>query len=180
MSAPIADLAVTKTVSSATPAVGANVTFTITALNLGPDNATNVVVTDAIPSGYSIVSATPSVGSWVSPTWTIGNFLNGASETLVIVATVLATGVYDNTTTITGLVNDPNLANNTATVYVVPTGTTQTHNGGTSYGGQLPSNVHFPVGRTGCPEEIMCYGVVWVFFEVRDGRCHYRRKRPTQ
>ena len=116
-----ADLQITKIASNAKPSIGTNVTFTITALNNGPADATNVSVSDALPAGYSFVSATPTVGSWTSPTWTIGNLANGASATLTVVATVNSTGSYANTATITSIDNpDPTPANNTATSTPVP------------------------------------------------------------
>ena len=116
-----ADLAVTKTVSNLTPSFGSNVTFTITATNNGPNNATGVVIADAVPTGYTFVSATPSTGTWTAPNfWTIGNLNNGASATLIVVGTVKATGTYTNTATITGNEPDPNTSNNTSTVTPVP------------------------------------------------------------
>ena len=115
-----ADLAITKTASNAAPNMGSNITFTITATNNGPDDATNVVVTDALPSGYTLVSATPSAGTWAAPTWTIGNLANGASQTLTVVATVKSTGSYANTATITGTQYDPTSSNNTSTSTPVP------------------------------------------------------------
>ncbi|MFY7739414.1 MAG: hypothetical protein ACOVQC_02755, partial [Flavobacterium sp.] len=117
---PIADLSVTKTASNLAPNVGSNITFTITAENNGPNNATGVIVNDAIPSGYTVVSVTPSSGSWTSPNWTIGNLANGTNATLTVVATVRATGTYANTATITGNQTDPNLSNNTSTATPVP------------------------------------------------------------
>jgi len=116
----ITDLGVVKTVSNATPNVGSNVTFTITASNNGPSNATSVVVNDVLPSGYTFVSATPSAGSWAAPNWTIGNLANGGNATLTIVATVKASGTYANTASITGGQNDPNTANNSSTATPVP------------------------------------------------------------
>jgi len=112
-----ADLAVTKTASSATPTVGTNVTFTVTVANNGPSAAAAVVVNDLLPSGYTFVSATPSVGAYNSGTgaWTVGALANGASETLAVTATVLATGNYANTATATSATSDPNTSNNTAT-----------------------------------------------------------------
>ena len=115
-----ADLAVTKVASNATPNMGSDITFTITATNNGPDDATNVVVTDALPSGYTLVSATPSLGTWSAPTWTIGNLANGANQTLTVVATVKSTGSYANTATITGTQYDPTNSNNTSTSTPVP------------------------------------------------------------
>ncbi|MGC4041404.1 MAG: carbohydrate binding domain-containing protein [Flavobacterium sp.] len=111
-----ADLGVAKTVSNPSPAIGSNVTFTITAINNGSANATGVAVTENIPSGYTVVSVTPSSGTtWAAPTWTVGNLANGASATLTVVATVNATGSYANTVTITGDQTDPTPGNNTAT-----------------------------------------------------------------
>ncbi|MDI1303973.1 MAG: DUF11 domain-containing protein, partial [bacterium] len=48
------DLKVVKTVSNSNPTFGSDITFTITASNLGISNDTNVVVNDAIPNGYTI------------------------------------------------------------------------------------------------------------------------------
>ncbi|KIQ16499.1 hypothetical protein RT99_20760 [Flavobacterium sp. MEB061] len=111
---PVVDtnLLVTKTASTGTHNVGDNVTFTITASNSGPSNATGVKVTDTLPAGYTFVSATPSTGTWLAPDWTIGNLANGANATLTIVAKVNATGSYANTASITGEQNDPTPGNN--------------------------------------------------------------------
>ena len=40
---------------NATPTIGQNVTFTVTATNLGPGVATGVVVQDLLPTGYTFV-----------------------------------------------------------------------------------------------------------------------------
>ncbi|MBO9583913.1 MAG: DUF11 domain-containing protein [Flavobacterium sp.] len=116
-----ADLSVVKTVDTHTPIVGTNVTFTITAVNNGPSNATNVNVQDILPSGYTFVSAAPSTGSWSAPNWTIANLADGASASITIIATVLPSGIYDNTATISGTETDPVLSNNESTVQpIVP------------------------------------------------------------
>ncbi|MBY0486492.1 MAG: DUF11 domain-containing protein, partial [Flavobacteriaceae bacterium] len=114
-----------KTVSNSSPNLGGSVTFTITASNLGISNEPNAVVTDILPTGYALVSATPSVGIFNSATgvWTIGAFANGANANLVIVATVKLTGSYANTATITGNNTDPNLSNNTSTSTPIPVNT---------------------------------------------------------
>lgn len=109
---PSADLAVVKTVNNTTPNVGNNVIFTITASNLGPNDATGVIVTDNLPPGLSFVSATPSTGTYSNGVWTIGNLAHGASAVLTIVATVLQTGTITNVATISGNEHDPNPLNN--------------------------------------------------------------------
>ena len=117
-----ADLAITKTVDNATPNVGSNVAFTLTVTNNGPNDAAGAQVNDLLPAGYAFVSATPSVGSYVSGTgvWTIGALANGASATLTITATVLASGPYLNSASVTATTQDPNPNNNNASAGTTP------------------------------------------------------------
>ena len=110
------NLSVTKSVNNTSPNVGSTVTFTITASNAGPSAATGVKVTDVLPSGYTFVSASPSVGTWSEPDWTINNLANGASATLTMQATVNASGYYANTASISGEQNDPTGGDNSETV----------------------------------------------------------------
>ncbi|MES2418073.1 MAG: DUF11 domain-containing protein [Bacteroidota bacterium] len=119
----LADLKIVKTVNNESPVIGANVVFTLTASNLGPNNATGVKVTDVLPAGYTYVSNTaPSIGSFVSGTgvWTIGNFNNAANATLTITAKVNAVGPYLNTATITGDQYDTVSTNNSSAISVTP------------------------------------------------------------
>jgi hypothetical protein len=118
----LTDLQILKSIDESTPNFGSNVTFTLTANNLGQNNATNVIVTDLLPSGYTYVSSNPSVGTYNSVTgeWTIGSLSYPGSETLEIVATVNLTGSYTNTATITADEPDPEPSNNTASASTVP------------------------------------------------------------
>jgi uncharacterized repeat protein (TIGR01451 family) len=99
----IADLSVTKTVDDTTPDRNQNITFTVTVANAGPDQATNVAVTDLLPAGLTFVSSTPSQGAYNSGTgvWTVGTVNNGATPTLQIVATVATIGAKNNTAEVT-------------------------------------------------------------------------------
>ncbi|MBO9664849.1 hypothetical protein, partial [Dokdonella sp.] len=111
---PSADLQVNKTVNTATPNLGAQVTFTVTVHNAGPNDATGVVVDDLLPLGLGFVSATPSAGTYDSGTgvWTLGALANGASATLTMVASVDAVGDLTNTASIAASdQHDPNTAN---------------------------------------------------------------------
>ncbi|TPD73458.1 putative Ig domain-containing protein, partial [Flavobacterium microcysteis] len=109
-----ANLKIVKTVNNATPNVGSQVEFTLVVTNNGTGNATNVQVTDQLPTGYTYVSHTAGQ-SYVSGTgiWTVGNLANGASQTLVITATVNATGNHTNIATVDGDENDPDTTDNT-------------------------------------------------------------------
>ncbi len=96
----VIDLSLIKVVDNATANVGENVTFTITVANAGPSTATGVTVTDQLPSGFAFVS---SNGAYNDGTgiWTIGSIASGASVSLDITATVLASGTYVNLAEVT-------------------------------------------------------------------------------
>lgn len=92
-----ADLRLGKSVDVTTPNVGENIIFTVLVKNDGPNDATGVIVSDLLPTGYSYVSD-DSGGTYVSGTgvWTIGGIANGGLTTLDITAEVLSNGNYDN------------------------------------------------------------------------------------
>jgi uncharacterized repeat protein (TIGR01451 family) len=90
------DIALQMTVDTAVPAAGQPVQFTITASNVGTDEATGVQVTDKLPAELTIPTGTaafPSTGTYDAATgiWSIGTLAAGASATLVIPAIVAAT-----------------------------------------------------------------------------------------
>ncbi|WP_086663612.1 DNRLRE domain-containing protein [Lentzea kentuckyensis] len=93
-----ADLSLTLTASNTSPAVGQNVTYTVTVTNAGPNAATGVKVGGNGPWwGSNLVSATPSEGSHDSVTglWTVGTIPAGAGATLqTVVRTNAGTNTY--------------------------------------------------------------------------------------
>jgi uncharacterized repeat protein (TIGR01451 family) len=118
-----ADLGLAKTVSDSTPNVGDNITFTVTLTDNGPDPATNVSVQDALPAGLSLVSATPSQGSYTSATgvWTVGTVTTVVPQTLTIQATVNSPDPLTNTASISHSDQfDPTLSNNSASATETP------------------------------------------------------------
>ncbi len=94
-----ADIQVQKTVDSTAVSVGMEATFTITVRNAGPDAATGVEVTDAMPAGLSYISGTASTGTYDESTgkWTIGNLALNGTATLTVVANVTQEGTITNT-----------------------------------------------------------------------------------
>ncbi|WP_246160782.1 DUF11 domain-containing protein [Maribacter flavus] len=80
------DIQLIKTADQTMINEGENITFTITVQNFGVDPATNLVVTDALPTGLSLLSASPSTGSWTSPNWNVGTLNSGQLETITITA----------------------------------------------------------------------------------------------
>jgi len=116
-----ADIAITKVASSGAAAVGSNVTFTVSAQNIGPSDATGVQVTDQLPAGLTLVSASTLSGTYTGATgvWNIGALSSGTTATLTLVATVTAPGNLTNTATKTAETeNDPNIANDSASASV--------------------------------------------------------------
>jgi uncharacterized repeat protein (TIGR01451 family) len=116
-----ANLSLTKISSAPTFTSGDSVTFTLAVANAGPDPATNVVVTDALPAGATYVSATPSAGSCLAGppvTCTIPTLANGASATIALVATLAGTNPITNSATVSATETDSNSANNTGSATV--------------------------------------------------------------
>ncbi|MDN3641642.1 hypothetical protein QWY87_02945, partial [Lutimonas halocynthiae] len=79
------DLSVTKVMDNPVALPGQSPTFTVTVTNDGPGDASNVALTDLLPTGYSWVSD-DGIGSYnnVSGIWTIGDLANGNSVSLDI------------------------------------------------------------------------------------------------
>ena len=116
----VTDLEVLKTVNKANPFVGDTVIFNVKATNFGPSNATNVFVTDILPTGYELVGVSLTKGTWVGASWNLGNMANGDSENLNITAKVIAPGGYLNTASIFGDQPEQNLSNNQSSAAPLP------------------------------------------------------------
>ena len=108
--APRADLAVAKSITTAAPYIqGQTVSFQTVVTNNGPDTATNVVVTDT-PIGVTIVSVS-GAGCTAFPC-TIPSLANGASATITYSATIQNPGAFDNSTSVDADEFDPDTSNN--------------------------------------------------------------------
>ncbi|MFH6996788.1 gliding motility-associated C-terminal domain-containing protein [Flavobacterium sp. FlaQc-57] len=117
------DITITNTVSNPTPNFGDQVTFTITVNNVGQGNFINTVVSELIPSGYDLISASTSAGTYDQTTqlWSIPTLNAGQSVTLTVVVEVLQTGDYLNVATIEiSTPIDVDAANNSASASVEP------------------------------------------------------------
>ncbi|MCL5247717.1 Ig-like domain-containing protein, partial [Cellulophaga sp. 20_2_10] len=80
------DIYINKTSDKTTISEGETVTFTITVESLGLDNTTGLVITDNLPAGLTLISATPSKGIWSAPNWNVGTMVKGEKQSLVLVA----------------------------------------------------------------------------------------------
>lgn len=123
-----ADLSLSKT-GPAYAMSGGTISYQLVVDNAGPADATNVVVTDTLPAGETLVSATASQGSCTgSVTCNLGTVANGGSATITIVATVTAASgsTLTNDASVSGDQTDDQTDNNSASastlVYGVPAG----------------------------------------------------------
>ncbi|MFH1842505.1 MAG: DUF11 domain-containing protein, partial [bacterium] len=84
------DLELTKVIDDPAPDEGQTVFYTVTVTNQGPDNASGVLVNDALPAGVTHVDAVASQGTYDdgSGDWDIGGLAATDVVTLTIEATV--------------------------------------------------------------------------------------------
>jgi uncharacterized repeat protein (TIGR01451 family) len=108
-----ADLSVAQS-ASAPVVAGANVTYTIAYANDGPSDAQNVVITDVLPSGTTLVDASPATSGGPTLTWTLGTLGAGSGGTIEVVVTIesAATADLSNAVTVAASTPDPDASDN--------------------------------------------------------------------
>ncbi|QMU30199.1 ice-binding family protein [Adhaeribacter radiodurans] len=102
---PLVDLQIIKKASSSTITLGNEVTYTLTARNNGPTNATGVVVTDVLASDLKYVRSSPegqfdaSTGTY---SWIIGSLAAGQETSITLTALPQIAGQIANSAVIAG------------------------------------------------------------------------------
>ncbi|HEX4495428.1 MAG TPA: IPTL-CTERM sorting domain-containing protein [Thermoanaerobaculia bacterium] len=120
-----ADLSITKTDGVTTATAGGSVTYTITASNAGPSNATGATVADTFPASLTCTWTCAGAGGGTCAASGSGN-INGTvtlpsggsvTYTASCAISAAASGTLSNTATVTAPagVTDPNPGNNSAT-----------------------------------------------------------------
>ena len=115
---PAADLVISKIGSPERVSVGGVLSYTIVVTNTGPNTATTVIVTDALPSGLGAPAIATTQGSCgitnSVATCQLGTLGAGRTVNIALATTAPATrGTITNTAGVSSP-NDPNTANNTA------------------------------------------------------------------
>jgi uncharacterized repeat protein (TIGR01451 family) len=115
-----ADLSIVHASASPEPVgIGMNLTYSIDALNEGPQDASGVMLADQLPGGTSFVSATPSQGSCSHAnrivTCNFGSLASAFDATVSVVVTPTATGTITNSVSVSGAQQDLAPANNSIT-----------------------------------------------------------------
>ncbi len=95
---PFTDIAINKIASQMTASIGEEITFTITATNLGAIEATNISIEENIPNGFEFVSQTTSHGSYdyIVGDWNIPSLSNTEIAELNITVKVIEGTDYTN------------------------------------------------------------------------------------
>ena len=113
---PSADLSVTKDDTPDPVLLGEELTYTVTIINSGPSDATDVVLTDTLPAAASFVSASAGCGeAGGAVTCTIGTIASGDTATVSITVAPTEVSTITNTATASSAVADPSTGDNTAT-----------------------------------------------------------------
>ena len=113
-----ADLSLTKSDAPDPVPVGGQVIYTLAVHNSGPQAATGVSLTDALPAGVTFDSATPTQGSCSEADGTVtcalGTVANEESASVEIKVTPTNAGTITNEASVTSDVADPDPADNSA------------------------------------------------------------------
>lgn len=119
--ASFADLSISKTADSTSVAPGQQITYTLTAKNLGPNTADNVIIKDILSTNLTNAQYAEDNDTTWKP-WTgslnIGAMPNSTEKTVRIRADLVssATDAILNTASIDSTTKDPNPNNNIATI----------------------------------------------------------------
>ncbi len=119
LGSPQADLSLAISDAPDPVAIGQALTYSITASNNGPSQASDVTVTDSLGAGINFEFADPSQGDCdgtSTVTCTLGGIGSGASATVSIRVRPSGAGIIVNGATVTGREVDPTLSNNFAQV----------------------------------------------------------------
>jgi len=125
---PSVDLAVLKYNKTGEMSSGNPVSYEIRVTNNGPDPASSVELSDAVPSGLSYLSSSQDSGATFTQTttdpvttWQIASLPSGASATFTITYTVTASAgsVVSNVATVTNTTDETHNENNTSTTFDV-------------------------------------------------------------
>lgn len=122
-----ADLSIEKSADGTKVDAGGQVMYTLLVQNHGPDTASSVNVSDAIPAGLSVIWVQPSQGTCTvagAISCSLGTIAKGGAAQILVTANVSssATGTIANSATVSAFQTDPNPANNSssATIEVDP------------------------------------------------------------
>ena len=110
-----ADLSITKVDDVDPVGAGQTLTYTVSVTNNGPSDASDVVVTDTLPAGVTLVSTSGCAEDPNGvPTCTLGSLVAGAAANVTVVVDVdpAISGTITNNASVASSTTDPDGANN--------------------------------------------------------------------
>jgi uncharacterized repeat protein (TIGR01451 family) len=116
------DLSMSESVSPNPGQVNVSISYRVTVTNNGPAVATNVNLTDTLPSGVAFGSSSSTQGSCMGSgpvTCSLNNLAAGASAIVTIIVTPSTPGQITNTATASASETDFDSSNNTGTINTV-------------------------------------------------------------
>jgi uncharacterized repeat protein (TIGR01451 family) len=113
-----ADLSVNLSANPNPVVINSNLTYSILVTNLGPNDATNVVMTQNLPGGVTVISNYVSQGTIATNGSTLvchlGTIIRNARATVLVYVTTTRLGSLTSTATVTAPQTDPNPNNNSS------------------------------------------------------------------
>jgi uncharacterized repeat protein (TIGR01451 family) len=155
---PAADVSVTQSTSATSVPAGGQVTYALAVANHGPEQAPGVVLTDSLPAGATLISATTSGGACsitAMVSCDLGTLAPGAGATVTVTVKLTSAGTAVSTARVDSSVldsahakvpdaGDTNAANDTSTATVAVTQVSSS----TSSAGSAPAGASGPPSMT--------------------------------
>ena len=110
---PVADLSIVKLVNVTQANYLDLVKWTLIVTNNGPNDASDVFVSDIIQSGLKLIE-TQGDGEFEDSIWSVGDLKSGESKMLELICKIIATGDIENSANVWANEYDPDLSNNDA------------------------------------------------------------------
>jgi uncharacterized repeat protein (TIGR01451 family) len=110
--APKTDLSVSVTISPSPVTVGDQATLTALVSNAGPQTASEVVLSGAIPTGVEFISGAGCSVAANILTCNLGTIASGANKSAAVVLKFMSTGSFDLELDVVGLEFDTDMTNN--------------------------------------------------------------------
>jgi len=100
------DIVIKKVADRNTVNDGETVIFTITVESYGINSVSNLVITDVLPDGITLISSSVSKGNFSYPDWSVGGMDSGDLETLTLVTRANLPDVNTSTATYTNTISN--------------------------------------------------------------------------
>jgi uncharacterized repeat protein (TIGR01451 family) len=113
-----ANLTLGMTESAPAITVSNYLTYTLTLTNYGPSTSSNVLVSDTLPPGVTLISVTSSQGSVNNLSWNVGDLATGAGAKMALTVQPNGAGTIVNYAIATSATPDANTGDNFASVQV--------------------------------------------------------------